>query len=75
MSSPIQTGVRTFFQQIWKGNQHWDRQLSLEDYPDVKDVFNDVAKFSTIHNKRLLFEACKQPVNKPEKITRIKWCF
>ena len=35
MSSPIQIRVRTSLQQIWKGNQHWDRPIALADYPEL----------------------------------------
>ena len=64
MSSPIQIRVRTSLQQIWKGNQHWDRSIALADYPEQKNFFEDVANFSTVHIKRHYFEASKQPVCK-----------
>ena len=64
MSSPIQVRVRTSLQQIWKGNRHWDRPIALEDYPELKFCFEDVANLSTVHIKRHHFEASKQPVRK-----------
>ena len=63
MSSPIQIRVRTSLQQVWKCNQHWDRPIALENYPELKDFIKDVANFSTIHIKRQYFEASKQPVH------------
>ena len=64
MSSPIQICVRTSLQQIWKGNQHWDRPIALADYPELKNFFEDVPNLSTVHIKRHYFEASKQPVRK-----------
>ena len=63
MSSPIQIRVRTSLQRLWKGNQLWDRPLSLEDYPG-KRCFEEVENLSTIHIKRFNFEVSKKPVHK-----------
>ena len=63
MSSPIQIRVHTFLQQIWKGNQHWDRPIALEDYPEPKMFFEDVANLSTVHIKQQYFQASKQPIH------------
>ena len=49
---------------IWKGNQHWDSPLSLEDYPDLNDFLEEVANLSTIHLKRYYVEPSQQIVHK-----------
>ena len=43
MSSPIQIRICTSLQQIWKGNQHWDRPIALADYPELP-IFKTLQK-------------------------------
>ena len=54
MSSPIQIRVRTSLQQIWKGNQHWDRPIALADYPELKNFFRRCSEsFDSSHQAAL----------------------